>query len=114
MNDYFRDKGYELPSKLIRWARNCDEYLTVGRIPITCFKRWVTWEQMYDTSVGFLTYNFYWSYTLEVLRRWNTQEQENTDVLCHKIAGFANILAGNGGELRQSPTRHIVRDGLGG
>ena len=114
MNEYFSNNGYPLPDNLVKWATNCDEYLTVGQIPRSCLKRWVTWEQMYDASVGFLTPDFYSSYTLDVLIGRANGQQEDTNDLCRKVAAFARILGGNNQELRQNLARCIIADGLRG
>jgi len=99
--DYFASKGLPVENeKWKRYATNCDEYVAIGEVPNHCLVRWVTWSEM--NATGFLTYNFYWSYTLDVVQRWNNPADEDEETLYHKASLLVRLIAGTDQRLRHS------------
>ena len=97
--DFLEFKGHPVTNSTWKqWARNCNEYVAIGEIPPDSVIRWVTWTEILNT--GFLPRNFYWSYTLDIVRRWNYVLEEEDEILSEKIGQFVNALAGTNSELK--------------
>ena len=92
-----RGKGWLVLQKPKSWARNCDEYVLMGKIHESALIRWVLWTDLYAS--GLLSNNFINAFTLALYRQWSERDYvsaESVEVedVCRKIVGFGKMLAG--------------------
>ena len=66
----------------------------------------MTWSELNATQ--FLPEHFYWSYTLGVVRRWNSTLEEDENTLCEKLTRLLRLLAGADLRLQRTIINHIL------
>lgn len=83
-----------IPQDVSRWAKNCDEYVSVGKIPDNGLVRWVKWKELYPSPVTIISSTFVWSYTIKVFRDEVVQQTLEIDDICGRIINLGRVLAG--------------------
>lgn len=94
-----RGKGQLIKPKLQQWARNCEEYVSMGRIPDDGLVRWVTWEELSRSPAPLFADCFMKAYTLAIYRKWIEIQQVELENICQRIVGFGKVLAGQRNDL---------------
>jgi hypothetical protein len=94
-----RGKGELIPRGIQRWAQNCDEYVSVGKVHGGGLLRWVPWTELYGS--GFLSSRFLRAYTLGKYRQWTDEVYDaagyiEAEDVCRKVVEFGKMLAGPG------------------
>lgn len=105
-------KAKILSGDVRKWAINCGEYVLIGNIPQGVLVGWVSWEDLFNPSVGLLTHSFRWSYTLGVFSGDFPLVSNTSDVVCSKVVAFARVLAGSQDELVAPFIKSILEDGI--
>lgn len=99
-----RGKEQLIPQGIQRWARNCDEYVSMGKINGRGLHRWVPGTELWASPM--LSGQFFKAYTLAVYRRWRDEAYDDKECIsvedvCQKIIKFGKLLAGpRAGNLR--------------
>jgi len=107
-----RGKGHLIARNLQKWARNCDEYVSMGRTPDDGLVRWVAWEELSTSPAPLFSDCFVKAYTLAKYREWiDTQHIELEDI-CQKIIGFGKVLAGPRDDLLLPLIELILKPGI--
>ncbi|KAH0566167.1 hypothetical protein GP486_000435 [Trichoglossum hirsutum] len=93
-----RGKGELIPQDVQGWARNCDEYMSMGKVHGGGLLRWVPWTELYGS--GFLSSRFLRAYTLGKYRQWKDEVYDaagciEAEDVCRSVVEFGKILAGS-------------------
>jgi hypothetical protein len=108
-----RGKGQLIARNLQKWARNCDEYVSMGRIPNDGLVRWVAWEELSTSPAPLFADCFVKTYTLAKYREWIVIKQAELEDICHRIVEFGKVLAGLRDDHLLLPlTELILRPGI--
>lgn len=83
-----------IPQRLQQWARNCDEYVSIGKLPHNGLVRWLEWKELYPSPVTLISSTFVWSYTLAKFREVVRQQELEFEDICDRVIGFGKALAG--------------------
>ncbi|KFY89226.1 hypothetical protein V500_05854 [Pseudogymnoascus sp. VKM F-4518 (FW-2643)] len=83
-----------IPQHLQQWARNCDEYVSVGKLPGNGLVRWLEWKELYPSPVTLISSTFVWSYTLAKFREVVSQQELELEDICNRVIEFGKALAG--------------------
>lgn len=108
-------KGQLIGRDLQKWARNCDEYVSMGRIHDNGLVRWVMWEEIYRSPARILSVSFAEAYTLGIYRQWMREipkqhiELEN---ICQRFVEFGQVLAGPQDDLIFPLIELILKQGV--
>lgn len=108
-------KDFLIPAKAQKWARNCDEYVSVGKIPDNGLVRWVTWAELSSPSVTILPACFFRAYTLALYRNWIEDQCVELEVedVCNRILNFGKALAGPQDDLLLPLIKLVLKPGIG-
>ena len=92
------DKGKLIPRNVQGWARNCDEYVSMGKVHRSGLLRWIPWTELYGS--GFLSSRFLKAYTLGIYRQWRDEgydavECTEVEDVCRNVVEFGKMLAGS-------------------
>lgn len=108
-----RGKGQLIARNLQKWARNCDEYVSMGRIPDDGLVRWVAWEELSTSPTPLFADCFVTAYTLAKYREWRVIQQVELEDICQRIVEFGKVLAGLRDDHLLLPlTELILRPGI--
>jgi len=105
-------KGKLIEGDLQRWALNCDEYISMGKIDDDALVRWVKWEDLYLGPVTVFQHSFLKAYTLAKYRDWIEEQQLDLEDVCQRILKFGKLLAGSRDDLLMPLVEHILRPGI--
>lgn len=98
-----------------QWARNCDEYVSLGGISQAGLVNWVTWEKIWSPSL-FLPRCFMKAYTLGKYREWiqdpKNQRQATPEEINRLFSEFGMVLAGPRQDLLSPLLQLLQRPGL--
>jgi len=101
-----------IEQNLQKWARNCDEYVSVGQIPDDGFVRWVVWEELYALPASIISDRFVRAYTLGIYRQWIQVQHVELESICQKIFEFGKVLVGPRDDLLFPLVELILRPGI--
>jgi hypothetical protein len=108
-----RGKGQLIARDLQKWARNCDEYVSMGEIPDDGLVRWVAWEELSTSPTRLFADCFVKAYTLAKYREWIDIQRVELEDICQRILEFGKVLAGLQDDLLLLPlTELILRPGI--
>lgn len=112
---HHQGKGRLIPQKLQQWARNCDEYVLMGRVNSNELVRWIPWIEL--SASGFLASSFHSAYTLAKYCEWRDAEYSERDYdsaeeVCRSVVEFGKIIAGPSAGLLLPIIELILRPGL--
>jgi hypothetical protein len=107
-------RSFLIPAEVQKWARNCDEYVSVGKIPDDGLVRWVRWAELYSQSVTILPECFSRAYTLAIYRNWieNQCVELGVEDVCNRIVNFGKVLAGPQGDLLFPLIKLVLKPGI--
>jgi len=105
-------KGELIDGDLQRWALNCDEYISMGKIDDDALVRWVKWEDLCSGPVTVFQYSFLKAYTLAKYLGWKEEQQLEMENVCQRILNFGKVLAGPRDDLLAPLIAHILRPGI--
>lgn len=101
---------------LQKWAQNCDEYVSVGKIPDDGLVRWIVWEELFLSLPNSLSKKcFKRAYTLGKYREWMQEIQEEhieLEDICQRIVEFGKVLAGHQDDLLSPLIELVLRPGI--
>ncbi|OBT40524.1 hypothetical protein VE00_09006 [Pseudogymnoascus sp. WSF 3629] len=102
---------------LQEWARNCDEYVSVGRIPDDGLVRWIVWTELYQSLPNPLPFKkcFARAYTLGKYREWMQQipeEHIELEDICQRIVQFGKVLTGQQDDLLFPLIELVLKPGM--
>ncbi|KAI9774818.1 MAG: hypothetical protein M1840_000034 [Geoglossum simile] len=109
--DHFHNGSEIIEQQLRYWVSNCKEHISWGFIPSEALVSWVTWEELYSPKISFLLKDFYWSFTIGVLRKNHRPEKVDLDSCADRITKFATLLAGDENQLASHFERLIINPG---
>ena len=105
-------KDYLIQTDSRAWARNCDEYVSMGEIPNDALLSWVEWEELYMSPANLLSTSFLKAYTLGSYRDWTQQQYVDIDDICQRIVSFGKVLAGPRDDLLFPLIKLVLRPGI--
>ena len=73
---FLEGRGNEklVPQDVQQWARNCDEYVVMGKVHRSGLLRWISWTELYGSE--FLSSQFLMAYTLGIYCQWRDKEYD--------------------------------------
>ncbi|OBT94396.1 hypothetical protein VE01_07775 [Pseudogymnoascus verrucosus] len=100
---------------LQQWARNCDEYVSVGKISDDGLVRWVAWDKLYLSPANILSKRcFVRARTLGVYRKWIQEYQQPIELedICQRMVEFGKVLAGPQEDLLSPLIELLLKPGI--
>ena len=110
-------KDSHIEQDLQKWARNCDEYVSVGKIPDDGLVSWVVWPELYLSLPNPLPSKkcFRRAYTLGKYREWMRDIQEEhieLEDICQRIVKFGKVLTGQRDDLLFPLIELVLKPGM--
>jgi len=105
-------KGDLIEQELQVWARNCDEYVAMGRIPDDCLVRWVQSKEIVTLPILGFPNDFTTAYTLGVYRMRRSSKRIELDLLCQNVIDSAKVLVGAQHDLLSLIVNLLLRPGV--
>jgi hypothetical protein len=115
---YLAGKGKDsiIEERLQKWARNCDEYVSVGKIPDDGLVRWVVWTDLNMSlpNPPLSKQRFKKAYTLGIYRTRMQEIQEHNELedICQRIVEFGKVLAGQQEDLLFPLIKLVLKPGI--
>ncbi|OBT77484.1 hypothetical protein VF21_05283 [Pseudogymnoascus sp. 05NY08] len=89
-----QQKEQLIPQPLQQWALNCDEYVSIGKLPGNGLVRCLEWKELYPSPATLISSAFVWSYTLAKFREVVCQQELELEDICNRVIEFGKALAG--------------------
>jgi len=112
--DFLASQGKDqlIRQDLQRWARNCNEYVLMGRIPNNGLVRWLEWEELSTLPALLFPGCFLRAYTLAQYCKWRGTQHFKLGDICQRIVESGKILAGPRDDVLLPLTELILRPGI--
>jgi hypothetical protein len=110
------NQSHLVSSPLQKWARNCDEYVTMGSAIRNAIVQTIPWSNLW--SMPIINDEFTRAYTLGIYRQWRDERDHilhNGEDVGRKIVKSAKVLAGDGissSEIAHKMVQLIVKPGV--